>query len=69
MEQGKINMDQEYTSIAVAAIEGLVQITPVVVEDVVALLKPLKEGRAPTDAEWAFARKQLDEGNAAVQAG
>ncbi|GBQ98793.1 hypothetical protein AA23498_3318 [Acetobacter nitrogenifigens DSM 23921 = NBRC 105050] len=62
-------MNQEYVSIAVAAVEGLVQITPVVVEDVVALLKPLKEGRAPTDAEWGFARKQLDDGNAAVQAG
>ncbi|GBQ98075.1 hypothetical protein AA23498_3091 [Acetobacter nitrogenifigens DSM 23921 = NBRC 105050] len=62
-------MNQEYVSIAVAAVEGLVQITPVVVEDIVALLKPLKEGRAPTDAEWAFARRQLDDGNAALQAG
>ncbi|GBQ98809.1 hypothetical protein AA23498_3323 [Acetobacter nitrogenifigens DSM 23921 = NBRC 105050] len=45
------------------------QITPVVVEDVFALLRPLKEGRAPTDADWAFARKQLDDENAALRAG
>ncbi|MGF1276662.1 hypothetical protein [Acetobacter pasteurianus] len=58
-----------YASIAIAAVEALIENGPVIVEDISALLKPLKEGRAPTTDEWAFAEKQLDAANAAVQAG
>lgn len=65
--QGKTIMN--YASIAIAAVEALVENGPVIVEDISALLKPLKEGRAPTADEWAFAEKQLDAANAAVQAG
>ncbi|WP_291494168.1 hypothetical protein [Acetobacter sp.] len=39
------------------------------IEDIKALLQPIREDRAPTEAEWDFARQQLDDGNAAVQAG
>lgn len=65
--QGKTIMN--YASIAIAAVEALAENGPVIVEDISALLKPLKEGRAPTADEWAFAEKQLDAANAAVQAG
>ncbi|MCE0743323.1 hypothetical protein LWC05_05385 [Acetobacter sicerae] len=61
--------NQEYVAIAIAAVEAIAQATPVVIEDIKALLKPIKEGRAPTAAEWDFAQQQLDDGNAAVQAG
>ncbi|ARW11748.1 hypothetical protein S101447_02710 [Acetobacter ascendens] len=66
-DQGKTIMN--YASIAIAAVEALVENGPVIVEDISALLKPLKEGRAPTADEWDFAEKQLDAANAAVQAG
>ncbi|MCP1246743.1 hypothetical protein NKW54_12435 [Acetobacter cerevisiae] len=58
-----------YTTIAVSAVEALIENGPTIVADVKALLAPIKEGRAPTDAEWAFAEQQLDAANAAVQAG
>lgn len=49
-----------YTQIAVSAVEALIQNGPMIVADIKALLAPIKEGRAPTDAEWAFAEQQLD---------
>lgn len=58
-----------YTAIAISAVEALIENGPTIVADVKALLAPIKEGRAPTDAEWAFAEQQLDAANAAVQAG
>lgn len=64
-ERQKMN----YTQIAISAVEALVQNGPTIVEDISALLKPLKEGREPTADEWAFARQQLDAANQAVQAG
>lgn len=64
-ERQKMN----YTQIAVSAVEALIQNGPTIVEDISALLRPLKEGREPTADEWAFARQQLDAANAAVQAG
>lgn len=56
-----------YTQIAVSAVEALIQNGPMIVADIKALLAPIKEGRAPTDAEWAFAEQQLDVGCAAVR--
>ncbi|MCP1231711.1 hypothetical protein [Acetobacter indonesiensis] len=58
-----------YTEIAVSAVEALIQNGPTIVADIKALLAPIKEGREPTDVEWAFAERQLDAANAAVQAG
>lgn len=58
-----------YTQIAISAVEALIQNGPTIVADIKALLAPIKEGREPTDAEWAFAEQQLDAANAAVQAG
>lgn len=57
-----------YTQIAISAVEALIQNGPTIVEDISALLRPLKEGREPTADEWAFARQQLDAANEAVQA-
>lgn len=65
--QGKQKMN--YTQIAISAVEALVQNGPTIVEDITAMLRPLKEGREPTADEWAFARQQLDTANEAVQAG
>lgn len=56
-----------YTQIAVSAVEALIQNGPMIVADIKALLAPIKEGRAPTDAEWAFAEQQLDAANTVVQ--
>lgn len=58
-----------YTQIAISAVEALIQNGPMIVADIKALLAPIKEGRAPTNSEWAFAEQQLDSANAAVQAG
>lgn len=58
-----------YTQIAISAVEALIQNGPMIVADIKALLAPIKEGRSPTDAEWAFAEQQMDAANAAVQAG
>lgn len=56
-----------YTPIAISAVEALIQNGPMIVADIKALLAPIKEGRAPTDAEWAFAEQQLDAANTAIQ--
>lgn len=56
-----------YTQIAVSAVETLIQNGPMIVADIKALLAPIKEGRAPTDAEWVFAEQQLDTANTVVQ--
>lgn len=40
-----------YTQIAVSAVEALIQNGPMIVEDIKALLRPLKEGREPTADE------------------
>lgn len=64
-ERQKMN----YTQIAISAVEALIQNGPTIVEDITALLKPLKEGREPTAEEWAFARQQLDDANEAAQTG
>ncbi|KAA8389641.1 hypothetical protein FOH24_08790 [Acetobacter tropicalis] len=56
-----------YTQIAVSAVEALIQNGPMIVEDIKALLRPLKEGREPTADEWAFAEQQLDAANVQVQ--
>lgn len=58
-----------YTQIAISAVEALIQNGPTIVEDISALLRPIKEGREPTVDEWAFACQQLDAANAAVQMG
>lgn len=58
----------DYTQIAISAIEALIQNGPTIVEDISALLRPIKEEREPTADEWAFARQQMDAANAAVQA-
>lgn len=58
-----------YTQIAVSAVEALIQNGPTIMEDIKALLAPIKEGREPTDAEWEFAEQQIDAANAAVQKG
>ena len=55
-----------YTQIAISAVEALIQNGPMIVADIKALLAPIKEERAPTDAEWAFAEKQLDVANLSV---
>ncbi|GFE92604.1 hypothetical protein [Acetobacter persici] len=52
-----------YTQIAISAVEALIQNGPMIVADIKALLAPIKEGRAPTDAEWAFAERQVDVSN------
>ncbi|OUI91405.1 hypothetical protein HK17_11715 [Acetobacter indonesiensis] len=65
LNQGRNTVD--YTQIAVSAVEALIQNGPTIVEDIKALLAPIKEGREPTDAEWAFAEQQLDIANAMVQ--
>ncbi|MCG4258811.1 hypothetical protein K6W27_16535 [Acetobacter senegalensis] len=67
LNQGRQTVN--YTQIAISAVEALIQNGPTIVEDISALLRPLKEGREPTADEWAFARQQLDAANAAVQAG
>lgn len=56
-----------YTQIAISAVEALIQNGPMIVADIKALLTPIKEGRAPTDTEWAFAEQQLDGANTSVQ--
>lgn len=56
-----------YTQIAISAVEALLQNGPMIVADIKALLAPIKEGRTPTDAEWAFAERQLDAANADLQ--
>lgn len=56
-----------YTQIAVSAVEALIQNGPMIVADIKALLAPIKEGRAPTDAEWAFAERQIDFVNFTIQ--
>lgn len=56
-----------YTQIAISAVEALIQNGPMIVVDIKALLAPIKEGRAPTDTEWAFAERQLDFGNNQLQ--
>ncbi|MFT8471146.1 hypothetical protein [Acetobacter persici] len=57
-----------YTQIAISAVETLIQNGPMIVADIKALLAPIKERRAPTDAEWTFAERQLDAANAAIKA-
>lgn len=45
-------MNPEYIAIAVSAIEQLAEAAPDIVSDIKSLLAPIKEGRAPTHAEW-----------------
>lgn len=56
-----------YTQIAISGVEALIQSGPMIVADIKALLAPIKEGRNPTDAEWAFAERQLDSDNISVK--
>nr|WP_025826958.1 hypothetical protein [Acetobacter persici] len=56
-----------YTQIAISAVEALIQNGPMIVADIKALLAPIKEGRAPTDAEWELAEQKLDRANTSVQ--
>lgn len=56
-----------YTQIAISAVEALIQNGPMIVADIKALLAPIKEGRAPTDAEWAYAERQASMVNTIIQ--
>lgn len=56
-----------YTQIAISAVEALIENGPMIVADIKALLAPIREERAPTDAEWDFAERQLDESNLILQ--
>ncbi|MCG4255619.1 hypothetical protein K6W27_00045 [Acetobacter senegalensis] len=67
MAENQERQKMNYTQIAISAVEALIQNGPTIVEDISALLRPIKEGREPTADEWAFARQQLDDANEAVQ--
>lgn len=58
-----------YAQIAVSAVEILLQATPVIIEDIRAILAPIKEGRLPTEDEWKAAENSMSKENISVQQG
>jgi predicted transcriptional regulator len=58
-----------YTAIAIQAVMALVQAEPAITAGIKALLAPILEGRAPTEAEFEAAKAAVDQANQAVQAG
>lgn len=52
-----------------ALVIGLIQAIPEISNSIKALLAPIQEDRAPTEAEWEAAKAAVEQANQAVQAG
>jgi hypothetical protein len=62
-------MNPEILAVIANAVIALVQSAPAIAADVEALLAPILQNRAPTDAEWTAAQAALDTANQNVQGG
>ncbi|MBB2166730.1 hypothetical protein HLH26_19860 [Gluconacetobacter sp. 1b LMG 1731] len=58
-----------YAALTAQGLIALIQDIPAIADSIKALLAPIQERRAPTEAEWEAAKARVGEANQAVQAG